>query len=285
MADLPLDPSSCLPDDGAAGTLIGRCWLPGERAGPAVVAVRPEGVFDLSQRFATVSDLLDDAAPARAVQRHPRATASARWRHPAQHRHAGSAMRRAHLLAPIDLQVIKAAGVTFATSLLERVIEEQAKGDPSRADSVRAEVQQAIGTNLATVKPGSPRGGGAESGAAIARPVEPVPRGGHRAGRRGLHQGAAAVGARHRRGDRRARRLGLEQPRARGRAGGEQPRARSSAPRSATTSTCATSKAAARCCWARARTTTARPRSARSSACSTPPSRSTTCAAPTSRSR
>jgi fumarylacetoacetate (FAA) hydrolase family protein len=62
-----------------------------------------------------------------------------------------------HLLAPIDLQVIKAAGVTFATSLLERVIEEQAKGDPSRADSVRADVQAAIGTNLAEVKPGSPQ--------------------------------------------------------------------------------------------------------------------------------
>jgi fumarylacetoacetate (FAA) hydrolase family protein len=61
----------------------------------------------------------------------------------------------ARLLAPIDLQVIKAAGVTFATSLLERVIEEQAKGDPSRAESVRAEVQEAIGTNLAAVKPGS----------------------------------------------------------------------------------------------------------------------------------
>jgi fumarylacetoacetate (FAA) hydrolase family protein len=60
-----------------------------------------------------------------------------------------------HLLAPIDLQVIKAAGVTFATSLLERVIEEQAKGDPARADAVRAEVQRVIGAELAAVKPGS----------------------------------------------------------------------------------------------------------------------------------
>jgi len=154
MADLPLDPSSCLPDDGAAGTLIGRCWLPGERAGPVVVAVRPEGVFDLSQRFATVSDLLDDAAPAAAV----RATHGHRIGSLGDIlRHTARGQRDAtHLLAPIDLQVIKAAGVTFASSLLERVIEEQAKGDPSRAESVRAEVQQAIGTNLATVKPGSP---------------------------------------------------------------------------------------------------------------------------------
>ena len=153
--------------------------------------------------------------------------------------------------------MIKAAGVTFATSLLERVIEEQAKGDPSRADSVRAEVQQAIGTNLATVKPGSPEA------AALKAALQS----------RGLWSQYLEVGIgpdaevftkapvlsarRHRRVDRRARRLGLEQPRARGRAGGQQPRPRSSAPRSATTSTCATSKAAARCCWARARTTTA----------------------------
>jgi fumarylacetoacetate (FAA) hydrolase family protein len=52
--------------------------------------------------------------------------------------------------------VIKAAGVTFASSLLERVIEEQAKGDPARAEAVRAEVQAAIGTDLSQVKPGSP---------------------------------------------------------------------------------------------------------------------------------
>src|SRR5262245_36738867 len=155
MADLPLDPSSCLPDDGAAGTLVGRCWLPGDHAGPVVVAVRPEGVFDLSPRFATVSDLLDDAAPAAAV----RATHGRRVGTLAEIlRNTVRGQRDAPtVLAPIDLQVIKAAGVTFATSLLERVIEEQAKGDPSRAEAVRADVQQAIGTNLAAVKPGSPQ--------------------------------------------------------------------------------------------------------------------------------
>jgi fumarylacetoacetate (FAA) hydrolase family protein len=153
MADLSLDPTRCLPDDGTAGTLIGRCWLPGEHAGPVVVAVRTEGVFDLSQRFATVSDLLDDAAPAAAV----RATHGRRIGSLSEIlRNTVRAQRDAPtLLAPIDLQVIKAAGVTFATSLLERVIEEQAKGDPSRAEAVRAEVQAAIGTNLASVKPGS----------------------------------------------------------------------------------------------------------------------------------
>jgi fumarylacetoacetate (FAA) hydrolase family protein len=157
MADLSLDPTSCLPDDGTAGTLIGRCWVPGAHGGPAVVAVRADGVFDLSERFATASDLLDEAEPAHAVK----ATQGRRLGALSDIlRNTGRAQRDAalpHLLAPIDLQVIKAAGVTFATSLLERVIEEQAKGDPSRADSVRAEVQKAIGTNLAEVKPGSPQ--------------------------------------------------------------------------------------------------------------------------------
>jgi fumarylacetoacetate (FAA) hydrolase family protein len=153
MADLTLEPASCLPDDGTAGTLVGRCWLPGAQAGPAVVAVRGDGVFELSARFATVSDLLDEPEPAAAA----RATQGRRVGALADIlrdtvRGSDDAPR---LLAPIDLQVIKAAGVTFATSLLERVIEEQAKGDPSRADAVRAEVQQLIGTNLGDVKPGS----------------------------------------------------------------------------------------------------------------------------------
>ena len=49
--DLEIDPRRCLPDDGTAGTLIGRCWLPGAHAGPAVVVVREQGVFDLSARW------------------------------------------------------------------------------------------------------------------------------------------------------------------------------------------------------------------------------------------
>jgi len=61
----------------------------------------------------------------------------------------------AHLLAPCDLQVIKAAGVTFASSLLERVIEERAGGDPAKALDIRSQVQAAIGTDLKTIRPGS----------------------------------------------------------------------------------------------------------------------------------
>ncbi len=155
--DITIDPTACLPDDGTAGTLVGRAWLPGANAGPAVVTVRADGVFDLGERFALMSDLLDEADPARAVKATPGRRIGAL---PELLRQTGRANREAnvpHLLAPIDLQVIKAAGVTFALSLLERVIEEQAKGDPARADAVRAEVQGAIGASLREVKPGSPQ--------------------------------------------------------------------------------------------------------------------------------
>jgi fumarylacetoacetate (FAA) hydrolase family protein len=62
----------------------------------------------------------------------------------------------AHFLAPCDLQAIKAAGVTFVASMLERVIEEQARGDASRAEAVRQAVVAVIGDNLRNIKPGSP---------------------------------------------------------------------------------------------------------------------------------
>ena len=133
-----------LPEDGAAGTLVGRAWLPaaaGTVAGPSVVAIRMDGVFDLSQQFPTMSGLLQLPDPAAAVRNTPG-------------RKVG-AIDTMQWLAPCDLQVIKAAGVTFADSLLERVIEEQAKGDPAQADSVRARVLELLGGSLAGLVPGS----------------------------------------------------------------------------------------------------------------------------------
>jgi fumarylacetoacetate (FAA) hydrolase family protein len=63
---------------------------------------------------------------------------------------------RPWLLAPIDLQAIKAAGVTFAVSMLERVIEERARGDMNAAGAIRAEVTRLVGDDLSKLKPGSP---------------------------------------------------------------------------------------------------------------------------------
>ena len=65
------------------------------------------------------------------------------------------AVSRGLLLAPCDLQAVKACGVTFARSMIERVIEEQAGGDASKAEAVRATVRTVIGDNLRAVRPGS----------------------------------------------------------------------------------------------------------------------------------
>lgn len=138
-----LNVQSVLPRDGCTGTLIGRVWHDAV-GGPAVVVVREDGVYDLSELAPTVSTLLERDDPVAAV----RATAGRRL--------GALEQMLPHLLAPCDLQVIKAAGVTFASSLLERVIEERAGGDPDRAAAIRADVEHAIGTDLRAMRPGSP---------------------------------------------------------------------------------------------------------------------------------
>jgi fumarylacetoacetate (FAA) hydrolase family protein len=143
-----------LPVDGLAGSLIGRAWVPGKVSGPSPIVLRADGVFDLSDSFATLSELLEGESPLQAVR-----SAPGRLICSLEALLANSGSQRdtdkPFLLAPADLQVIKAAGVTFAASMIERVIEEQAGGDAAKAESVRAIVQQAIGENLRSIKPGS----------------------------------------------------------------------------------------------------------------------------------
>lgn len=146
--------SDLLPADRFTGTLIGRAWLPYAIPGPAVIAIREDGVYDLSSIAATVSTLLESGEPATVVQR-------------AAGRRIGSVDEvlrntvvtpdetKPYLLAPCDLQVIKAAGVTFADSMLERVIEEQTRGDAGRAVEVRSRVHSLIGDDLGSIVPGS----------------------------------------------------------------------------------------------------------------------------------
>src|SRR4051812_37941006 len=151
---LSIDSKITLPTDATAGTLVGRVWRPGSR-GPSVVAIRQDGVFDISAAFATMRDLCESADPAvaAAAAQGERigdlATILANT--PEDKRDPGNPW----LLAPIDLQAVKAAGVTFAISLLERVIEEQARGAPERAAQARAEVEGALGGAVDGLKPGS----------------------------------------------------------------------------------------------------------------------------------
>lgn len=153
---LSLDPKTSLPTDGCAGTLVGRAWVPGPQAGPSVVALRADGVWDICAAAPTMSDLLN--APD-TLQR-ARTKDGARRLGSVEEILANSAIDARDLgkpwfLAPCDLQAVKAAGVTFANSMVERVIESRAKGDPSRQDALRHELGSEIGADLAQVKPGS----------------------------------------------------------------------------------------------------------------------------------
>ena len=118
--------------------------------------VREDGLYDLSRTARTVAQLLEQESPVAALQAAsdlPRiatlaevlANTDPRQRDPA----------RPWLLAPCDLQALKASGVTFVSSMLERVIEEQARGDASKAEAVRSAVVAVIGDDLASIRPGS----------------------------------------------------------------------------------------------------------------------------------
>ncbi len=146
---------SILPEDGLAGTLVGRAWVPGPAPGPAVVALREAGVFDLSRHYPTMSTLLDVPNPAEAAHAAPGQYLCSVDDLLANSQPGTRDTARPWLLAPCDLQVVKAAGVTFAASLIERVIEEQARGDASRAQALRSQVIGLIGENLVAIRPGS----------------------------------------------------------------------------------------------------------------------------------
>jgi fumarylacetoacetate (FAA) hydrolase family protein len=155
MTKLVLDPAATLPKDGTAGTLVGRAWLPAVD-GPAVVAVRSDALHDISRSFPTMRDLAETRAPAEAVAAAAGERIGTLAAVLANTPEDGRDQTKPWLLAPIDLQAIKAAGVTFAVSLLERVIEEQARGAPERATAVRAQVEEALGGTVEDLVPGSP---------------------------------------------------------------------------------------------------------------------------------
>lgn len=152
---LLLSPTQTLPDDGMEGALVGRVWRP-DLGGPAVVALRAGDVLDVTAACATVRDLCEAPDPA------------ARLKAAAGERIGSLADILANtppdardpakpwLLAPIDLQAVKAAGVTFAVSMLERVIEEKARGNPEAAAIIRGEIGALIGDDLSRLVPGSP---------------------------------------------------------------------------------------------------------------------------------
>jgi fumarylacetoacetate (FAA) hydrolase family protein len=134
-----------LPEDWTRATLLGRLDL-GE--GPSPVLVKDGEAFDMSRVAPTMSELVAkrafDPAAGRPLGRLEMLGVSS---------DEGAAAR---ILAPVDLQCVKASGVTFAVSALERVIEEAARGDAGAAQQVRGRLEARIGGGLRSVKPGGP---------------------------------------------------------------------------------------------------------------------------------
>ena len=157
MSSVPrivLDAARALPQDAPDAALVGRAWRP-EARGPAVVAVRDGTVVDVTRTFPTVSELCERDDPAAALRAAPGEAVGPLQalldNTPPDSRDAS----RPWLLAPVDLQPVKAAGVTFAVSMLERVIEERARGHADAAADIRAEVRRLIGDDLSRLRPGS----------------------------------------------------------------------------------------------------------------------------------
>ncbi|MBV7393049.1 fumarylacetoacetate hydrolase family protein [Mameliella sediminis] len=136
----------------AGGTFVGRAWRPD--IGPAVVVRRGDHLVDItSSKVPTMQALLelDDPAGFANGAEGPVLGALQDVAKP-----SADGLR---LMAPCDLQPVKACGVTFVSSMLERVIEEQAKGDPARAEAIRERCAAILGESLRAVQPGSEKAG------------------------------------------------------------------------------------------------------------------------------
>lgn len=144
-----------LPEDASDALLVGRAWSPAD-GGPSVIVLRGSTVFDLSRTFPTMSDLTEHDDPATAVRD---ADGPALGEVTALIANSIPDTRDSAypwLLSPIDLHVVKAAGVTFPVSMLERIIEERAHGDLDLAARIRSEVLTTLGAELQSLTPGSP---------------------------------------------------------------------------------------------------------------------------------
>ena len=134
MADTIQD---SMPADYMRGHFIGRAQSP---SGPCVVTIENGMLHDLTQQVATVSGALGRRILTGGEVMGPVTDGLPEgW----------------SLLAPIDLQCIKASGVTFALSAIERVIEERARGDAGKASEIRAQLEDTIGSGIRSVVPGS----------------------------------------------------------------------------------------------------------------------------------
>ena len=138
--------------DYSNGCFIGRVWH-NEKGGPCLIKVKDGFVYDItSKEIPTVRDLLElDDIPSYLNHSEGQKLISI------ENLFTLSLQKNSDVrfLAPCDFQAIKACGVTFAKSMVERVIEERAAGDPKKADNLRNHIGGLIGDSLQNIIPGS----------------------------------------------------------------------------------------------------------------------------------
>jgi fumarylacetoacetate (FAA) hydrolase family protein len=151
-----------LPHDAASACLVGRAWIPAQGSlpgGPSPIAIADEKAYDLSHVVPTSAQLINCRDAVALVRESIRSG----WGKPigaiedlVGNSHADRRdPKKPYLLAPCDLQAVRACGVTFVSSMVERVIEEHAKGDPQKAEEIRRSIGSEIGGEIRSVKPGS----------------------------------------------------------------------------------------------------------------------------------
>ncbi|RYE44291.1 MAG: fumarylacetoacetate hydrolase [Hyphomicrobiales bacterium] len=138
------------------GVLLGRARVPGYEH-PRIITVRGEDIVDITSKTAPTSrDIAEQGDPAAYVASAKGPVIGNLHQLLANSWSGKTDLKAPSLLSPIDLQAVKAAGVTFVVSLLERVIEEQARGDKAKADELRKDILGLVGTDLSQLEPGSP---------------------------------------------------------------------------------------------------------------------------------
>ncbi|MCJ8151083.1 fumarylacetoacetate hydrolase family protein [Shinella sedimenti] len=141
--------------DNPQASLAGRVYRP-DVAGPSVVRITGGRVVDITSAFATIRDLCETEQPAEALR-----SAAGEDIGSAEDILSNTPVDKRHpvspwFLAPVDLQALKAAGVTFVVSMLERVIEERIRGDAHAASGMRERIISLVGNDIRGLKPGSP---------------------------------------------------------------------------------------------------------------------------------
>ena len=147
-----------LPLDAGNAKLVGRAWTCTHGIeGPSVVIVDQGSLFDVTEWAPTVSDVLNHPDPAQLWSSLPRTACLGTVDEIFGNTRRGAARRNPYLLAPCDIQAIKACGVTFTQSLLERVVEERLRGSATDVKNIREQIERELGQALGMIKPGSPQ--------------------------------------------------------------------------------------------------------------------------------